>query len=376
MNTTNSATRSPGPQELLQSLLATELQIRDYSHREIVFSPPLITMDEVPIIRRGTLNVIQGKQGSNKSRLAEHFASLLIAEAQPAMYSLGFTKIASETVTVAYIDTERSVKEEFPNAVRNIRRNAGFSNDPENFRYTSLKTYSRSKRLGSLKTFIEDVRVKTNNPIFVIIDVITDAIRDFNDPEESMELLDFLGNLCEQTDATALQVIHENPFGDKARGHVGTEAINKAATVMQIGFEKATDEHSSPYLTLKFKKQRHSEISKQIALQFDKETHTLKLANQASFEAAIREKDKKITAAEVARSLADWNEKEIRQKEALTRVQEEFHCSYNTAKSRLKEIADNGVEIVGENCEPCFLTIKASSGTATVYVLQNYKEAS
>ena len=72
-----------------------------------------------------------------------------------------------------------------------------------------------------MKVFIEAIRRQTSNPIFVLLDVVTDCISNFNDPVESMELFDYLGNLCENSGATFMLVIHQNPSSDKARGHTG-----------------------------------------------------------------------------------------------------------------------------------------------------------
>jgi hypothetical protein len=363
---------------LLTKMLTTEQLVRDTAQRGIVYSLPLISKDGVPIIRRGTINVISGAEGSHKSRLAELFASLLIGNGQGTAGKVGFERIATEVITVAYLDTERSIKEEFPSAIKNILANSGLNTtiNPENFRYTSLKNIRRIKRLDALKLFVRNIRKDTTTPIFIIIDVVTDGIKNFNDPEESMELMDFLSGVCDEIDATILLVIHLNPGSEKPRGHLGTEALNKAATVMQIGYERGNNEEIANYLSLKFVKLRHSQKLKRIPLLFDKDTLSLIAADQSLFQERLLNKDKKLTTSQVIQTLAELDGREYPQRALVALVREKFRCSVNTAKARLEDVANEKLEINGSRCKPCFLKINAVSGSPTIYQMENYQMAS
>lgn len=353
--------------ELLTRLLATEQQVGQLSTQPIVYSPPLISLGDLPIIRRGTINIIQGKYGSHKSRLAELFCSHLLAQKTDCLhYYLHFEK-TDEAITVVYIDTERNLKEELPAAIQSIKEKGcfGIHENPTDFRFTSIKQVERKKRLGAVKSFIEQVRDQTKYPLFVLLDVVTDCVSNFNDPKESMQLFDYLGNLCDNYDATFLLVIHQNPGGEKARGHTGTEAANKASTVMQIGFEQ----EGSELLALKFLKLRAAQRPPAIHLVYDSEIKGLALAHEEMLLQLTSDRPQVAEIKQVAKELGKLLCPNLPQKELLQKLKQRFDCSDNTLKSRLEEISAKGLEITNQDGVVCQLDIKAAIGKATVYEL-------
>jgi hypothetical protein len=353
--------------ELLTRLLATEHQVAELSKQPIIYAPPLLSLKGLPIIRRGTINIIQGKYGSHKSRLAELFCSHLIATRTNCLhYYLQFEK-TDEAITVVHIDTERNLKEELPAAIQSIKQKGcfGVHETPIDFRFTSIKQVPRRERLGAVKSFIEQVRVQTNYPMFVLLDVVTDCVSDFNDVKESMKLFDYLGGLCDNFDATFLLVIHQNPGGEKARGHTGTEATNKASTVMQIGFEN----DSPDLLVLKFLKLRAAKRPSPIHLIYDESINGLALAHEDMLKQCIPERHQVADVKQVVEELGKLLCPSLAQKELLQKLRERFGCSDNTLKSRLEEIGATKAEIINERDRPCTLSIKSTSGKPTLYEL-------
>ena len=223
--------------QLSQRVLGIEKELQLLSTQPIIKSLPILDHNGVPVIHRRTINVIQGKAGSHKSRFAESLCVTLLTCDEDSQAYIGFQNSKNLNYTVCYVDTERSVKEEFTSTIKSIDQNSGFyrPGGTPNFRYTSLKEFPREHRLTALKKFLQDVDQASDYPLFVVLDVATDCIFNFNNIQETYMLLDFLGNLCESNNATFLLVIHENPGSDKARGHTGTEALNKASTVFSIG---------------------------------------------------------------------------------------------------------------------------------------------
>ena len=69
---------------------------------------------------------------------------------------------------------------------------------------------------------------------FVVIDGIRDLITSINDEGESTEITSKLMELTEVYNFHAIVVVHENPGSDKARGHLGTEFMNKAEAVIAV----------------------------------------------------------------------------------------------------------------------------------------------
>lgn len=356
----------------LTQLKKIEQNVSQRAAGQIIFSPALITRDGSPIIQRGTVNAIQGGFGSHKSRLAELFCSLLLCpEGTTMKFPLGFEKVEGQSVNVTYIDTERNEKEEFPSAIKSIASNAGFD-DPRlvpNFRYTSLKSSDRSNRLTDLQIFINDVRSQTSAPLFVLLDVVTDCMVNFNDLAETMRLLDYIGNLCETYDATFLLIIHENPGSFKARGHLGSESVNKSSTVMHIGFEKGSNGELTDLIMLKFFKQRHSKKSEPVPLIFSQDSMTLQLADPALVKAIADQRRGKAPIEDIAGALSKYLNPVLGQKELISALTTEFGCSPNTIKTRLEEIEQSCKKIENDQGVFCNLKINAQSGKATTYVL-------
>lgn len=261
----------------VELLLASESKVRDFAAKQIVYAPPIITLNDMPLIRKGTINIIQGKFGVHKSRLAELFCSMLLAHYKCETDFLRMKKHAINAYTVCYVDTERNLSEEFPSAIQNIRDKAGYvkHDDLPNFRFTSLKPIPREDRLPALKQFIETIRQESDRPLFILLDVLTDCVSSFNNERENLALFDFLGNLCDDHNVTFLTIIHENFGSEKATGHTGSEAYKKASTVFQISLEKDEKGNDTDLIRLKTIKLRFAKKPRPIYLQYDKSVHGL-----------------------------------------------------------------------------------------------------
>ncbi len=341
-----------------------EQQLADASKTTIVFSPPLVTLGEAGVIRKGTVCLLQGKAGVHKSRLAEVVTALLIKPADHQGDYLGFAPHALSRTCVAYVDTERNVKEEFPAALQSIKRRAGYALTDEvpHFRFTSIKGIERKHRLAAVETFIQDVRQSTLLHLFVVLDVATDAVSSFNDDGEAMRLFDFIGNLCEQYDSTFLLIVHENPGGGseaKARGHVGTEALNKASTALQIGFEKDGNGNDTNLIKVRFLKLRSDQRPDPMFLQFDKPSRSLVLAHADTLATMNASRKTKAPIDEVSDFLADvLADGSIEKGDVVQRVQQKFDVGEKTARERLQEISDQNHPIMSIDGKAFRLTDK------------------
>ena len=82
-----------------------------------------------------------------------------------------------------------------------------------------------------------------------------------------------------EQDATFIAVIHENPGStSKARGHLGTEASNKASTVLQVGFVKEGG-RLTPLIQLLYLKRRYAAPGLAFFATFDEFTRGLVRTN-------------------------------------------------------------------------------------------------
>jgi hypothetical protein len=364
--------RSGQKRECLDSLLERERLLSEAAQKPVVFSPPLISRGEGGVIGRGTINIIQGAFGSHKSRFAELLAALMLTTNDLSNDGfLGFKRAVLERFCVCYIDTERNQKEELPAAIQGIKLRAGYRLDetPELFRFTSIKGDERKDRFDAIETFIRHVRSKSELHLFCLIDVVTDAVGDFNDPKESMKLFDFLGNLCDDCDATFLLVIHQNPGTEKARGHIGTEAANKASTVLQIGIEKDADGKRTDLIKLRSLKLRRGKPPEDIYLQFDEESNSLRLADPDAIARHLNSKVSKATVEEVTQELemllADGP---VPKSDIVIGLESTFEVSNATIRGRIKQIKEKKVTLRKDGS--AFLLGEGRNGASHCYYLK------
>ena len=177
--------------------------------------------------------------------------------------------------------------------------------------------------------------------LFCLIDVVTDAVGDFNDAKESMKLYDFIGNLCDRHNATFLLVIHQNPGTEKARGHTGTEATNKASTALQIGFEKDASGNDSELIRLRYLKLRRGKRPEPVYLQYSEDAKGLVLADAASVAAHVNHRKHKADTEDIADRLVSLLADGAMTKGDVFKVLEsEFGAKNATIRDRLKNIKD------------------------------------
>lgn len=221
------------------------------------------------IIRAGQITVVQGAYGCHKSRVAETLAALLISQPDARGDFLGFSKGRFSTGNkVLYIDSEREESEELPEMLVEVNRIAG--NPPGVFsnRLTvrSIAGVKRDQRLKVVQRLIEMERYDMDKAdigdwsLTVFIDVLTDAVSNFNSEAEALALFDFLKRIITGTNTGIVCVIHENPGSTgttgKARGHMGTEAWNKSACVIALKLQAIDGANDMEIFKMDFLKTR------------------------------------------------------------------------------------------------------------------------
>ncbi|WP_428657674.1 hypothetical protein [Runella sp.] len=121
--------------------------------QDIKFARPLLSLGESGIIYPNTITVIQGQEGSHKSRLTENVGAAFLCM-NPQLKFLGFTITPLMRFHLAYIDSERNQKDQFPYAVQRIKEKAGFGKTamPSNFDVVSL--IDNEKMAGENSRFV------------------------------------------------------------------------------------------------------------------------------------------------------------------------------------------------------------------------------
>ena len=341
-----------GSREKLEQLLASQRKIAENKCKPISFSQPIVWQKENPVFFPKTINVIQGKAGVHKSRLAETICASLLKKTDCNNDLLGFKTNLLTRYAICYVDTERNLSEQLPYSLQQIQLKAGYeiNEDPYGFDYISLLEFGREERFDMLNLYLEHARKKFPIHIFIILDVITDCVFNFNDTKDSMKLIDMMNQTINRYDVTFLCLIHENPgSADKARGHLGTEILNKASTVIQIGFEKDSQNHNTDLLKVTYLKCRSSKKHDPFFVQYSDTEKGLILADFNTINEVMDNKNQKAALDETIELISAILIEPTTKTTLIERLCFEMDCKERTVETRLKSIVTNKLEIPDAN---------------------------
>lgn len=359
------------PLSNLDRILKTQAMLKATKETEITFSDPIMWQNEKAVIFPNTINVIQGQNGSHKSRLAEMMCSALLKIDNCYNELLGFKANEYIRYALCHVDTERNLKEQLPYALQSIQVKAGYSiiDHPTNFDYISLLEIPRKERFTVLNEYLDYVREKFNMHIFIVLDVTTDCICNFNDPKDSMELIDLMNMAINQYDVTFLCIVHENPGQQKARGHLGTELLNKASTGIQVGFEKDASNEDTDIIKVKYIKCRSTKRHDPFYIKYSDEAKSLILADASDVSEIVNNRKHKANETDIIEFLETYlSEGEMLNSDLLDKLCKDFKASAKTISGRLKKIIEGDFEIWCNNVQ-CKL-IKESKGKEIIFKLE------
>jgi hypothetical protein len=348
------------PSESLTKIMLTVEKIKKIKEREIRFADPILRQNENAIIFPHTINVIQGQAGVHKSRLAEFICAAMLKLHGFSAELLGYKRENFDANnTVVYVDTERNQSEQFPYALQNIQLKAGYEKQdhPHNFKYISLLEIPRKERFGVLDEYLKVLKQETNNSLFIVLDVSTDCIEDFNKTDKSMELIDLMNVAINEHDVVFLCLIHENPKSEKARGHFGTELMNKASTVMQVSYEKDSKQNDTDLIKVRYLKCRSTARHTPFFAKYSDEHKGLILASRDDIQEVMNGKKQKADLAVVCEYLEMYlgDGSSLSRRELLDKLTEELGASQKTIEDRLKEISFNKMPLQNQNGVQCCL---------------------
>jgi len=332
----------------LNLILESQRKIKEHKSKPITFSEPILWHRENPVFFPKTINVIQGKAGVHKSRLAETICAALLKKGDSKQDLLQFKTNILTRYAICYVDTERNLAEQFPYSLQQIQLKAGFSIEehPYGFDYISLLEFSRDERFEMLNIYLEHVRKQFPMHIFIVLDVITDCVFNFNDTKDSMKLIDMMNQAINLYNVTFLCLIHENPgSADKARGHLGTEILNKASTVIQIGFEKDAQNRNTDLLKIAYLKCRSSKKHEPFFVQYSEIEKGLILANNETIQDVFDSKNHKASLESTCELIGAYLIEPMTRKLLIQKLSEELDCKSRTIEDRLKSIFKNDVLI-------------------------------
>lgn len=177
----------------------------------------------------GNFSLIIGKAKSKKTFSIALFLSALVAN--KTVFGKFKGSLPDGKEKVVFFDTEQSRYhvQKFYHRVCQLLE----IKNPVNFEAYCLRQFKPSERLE-----IIDEYIKSESDLgFMAIDGIRDLVTSINDEDEATKIASYLLKWTEQKNIHIVTVLHQNKRDENARGHVGTELVNKAETVLSVSID-------------------------------------------------------------------------------------------------------------------------------------------
>ena len=192
---------------------------------DIPAPPPVLFQGDKTMISKGDFSVVVGAAKSRKTFcVSAMVGAYLCADEYMNMSS------PADAGNVLWIDTEQSVYHA-ARVARRVCRIAGLPTNQktERFRMLCFREYTPDKRRE-----LTDKAIRLYRPALVVVDGAADLILDVNDSSESAKLATMFMDITKELDNHIITVLHTNPGGDKPRGHLGTNFLNKAQALFIV----------------------------------------------------------------------------------------------------------------------------------------------
>jgi hypothetical protein len=177
----------------------------------------------------GNFSLIIGKAKSKKTFSLSLFLSALVAN--QTVFGKFKGSLPENKTKVVFFDTEQS-RYHVQKFYHRVCRLLGIEN-PVNFEAYCLRQFTPDERLE-----IIDFYIQSDPDIgFVAIDGIRDLVSSINDEDEATKTASHLLKWTETKSIHIVTVLHQNKRDENARGHLGTELVNKAETVLSVSLD-------------------------------------------------------------------------------------------------------------------------------------------
>ena len=180
---------------------------------------PLVSFGKSVVMSRCSISAIAGKAKSRKSTLVSLLCQKYLTESNGK---------------ILIIDTEQAEYYVHKNAKR-LHRMMGWREDASNERFTTLQF----RGAATDKRFeLFSKAVKHYKPDLIFLDGVRDLLKDFNNINEVVVVVDEIMKLTEIFKCHICCILHDNKSDSNMRGHLGTEIQNKSETVIGIQYEQ------------------------------------------------------------------------------------------------------------------------------------------
>lgn len=180
-----------------------------------------------PIFTLGNFSAIIGQAKSKKSFFASMVLGTMSSQKQ---YQNLMPRIKGKSVL---FDTEQGRYHVNLFAKRSMRIAGGC----DNFTIFALRPFDTEQRI----TLIEKI-LYSDNWQFAIIDGVRDLVTDINNPDQATRVSNLLLKWTAERNLHIMCIIHQNKADKNARGHIGSEVVNKSETVISISKSDCDDD--------------------------------------------------------------------------------------------------------------------------------------
>jgi hypothetical protein len=189
--------------------------------------PSYCTINDIPSLTAGNFSLIYGKKKAGKTFLLGGIIASTINNSTQLDAIKGC--LPEDKNVVLYFDTEQS-KYHSNRSIKRICKLTGNSN-PKNFLAYSLRPLCPVERLA----IIENAITTTPNVGMVAIDGIRDLLKTgINDEQAATELTSLFLKWSYDFNLHIVLLLHQNKGDEHARGHIGSEVVNKAETTISV----------------------------------------------------------------------------------------------------------------------------------------------
>jgi len=181
-----------------------------------------------PIGTTGNFSLVIGKAKSRKTFALT--AALAAAISENTVLNISSTLPKNDSKVLIF-DTEQS-RYDVKKCLDRILKQAGLptTKHPENLIVSSLRKFNPSERFDLIEHVVDTIP----DIGFLVIDGVRDIVTSINDEEQATKVCAKLLKWTEEKGIHIVTVLHENKGDNNARGHLGTEMVNKAETVISI----------------------------------------------------------------------------------------------------------------------------------------------
>ncbi len=185
-----------------------------------------LEINGVPTFPRGDIQGVKAKAKQGKTHV---ILCLMIALLKGEFLSI---KSRVTNPKICYFATEEHLRS-LHKLAKKVHKLCGWNLDNNNelFKVYTLRSQNPKERSEYIKECIWE-----DDPDVVFIDGIRDLLYDFNNIQESNELITSLLKISEECDCAIVNVLHTNKgYSDSnMRGHLGTELLNKCSDVFEV----------------------------------------------------------------------------------------------------------------------------------------------